>query len=135
MARANNATRGTTDSVIIGEGASRLVSKGTYTEGDRKGQSCVSKWFKTEYVSQRYAFFALDIRAVGKAIEIVEKWNAEKYTASTIWVNKAAVWYSTQGIEKESQFWWSPSSKTLRNLIRILDGPEMLRVGPLFCKL
>ena len=48
-------------------------------------------------MSQRYAFFALDVRAVGKAIEIVEKWNAEKYTAPTIWVNKAAVWHFDSG--------------------------------------
>lgn len=101
MARANNSTKAeVNDSVIIGEGASRLVSKGTHTEGERKGQSCVSKWFKQEYVSQRDAFFALDIKAVDKAIEIVEKWNAEKLMTLTIWMNKAAVWNYVTGDRK-----------------------------------
>lgn len=98
MARTNNATRAEAyDTVIIGEGASRLVGKGIYTEGERKGQNCVYKWFKPEYVSHRDAFFALDIKAVDKAIEIVTKWNAETYVTATIWMNKAAVWYFQTG--------------------------------------
>ena len=98
MARANISTKAEApDSVIIGEGASRLVGKGIYTEGERKGQSCVYKWFKPEYVSHRDAFFALDIKAVDKAIDIVTKWNAQMYVTCTIWMNKAEVWHFDTG--------------------------------------
>lgn len=56
------------------EGAFRFVAKGVYTFGERQGQANVAKWFKSGAVfSQDY--FTLDIKAVDKALEIVNRFN------------------------------------------------------------
>ena len=48
------------------QGTFRWVAKGQYTEGGRKGEACVAKWFKTGAVYDD-SFFTMDIKAVSKA--------------------------------------------------------------------
>ncbi|KAK0744507.1 hypothetical protein B0T21DRAFT_407605 [Apiosordaria backusii] len=55
-------------------GAFRWVAKGGYTSGARSGQACVLKWFKTGAVFED-DYFALDIKAVDRALEIVNRFN------------------------------------------------------------
>lgn len=73
------------------EGAFRYVAKGTYTSGDRRGQECVVKWFKTGGVFEA-DYFTLDIKAVDKALEIVNKFNELNIVNMPIRVNVPAVW-------------------------------------------
>lgn len=51
-------------------GAFRWVAKGVYTSGARSDHACVLKWFKTGAVFED-DYFALDIKAVDRALEIV----------------------------------------------------------------
>lgn len=55
------------DRKLWAEGSFHEVYTGTYSEGPRKGQKCVAKWFKTGVVYDD-VFFEKDIRAIGKAL-------------------------------------------------------------------
>ncbi|KAI1491549.1 kinase-like protein [Biscogniauxia mediterranea] len=78
------------------EGAFRWVAKGTYTEGPRAGQACVAKWFKTGAVFEA-DYFTLDIKAVDKALEIVNRFNELNMIDKAVKVNVPAVWMFLEG--------------------------------------
>jgi hypothetical protein len=48
------------------QGAFRWVAKGKYTEGERAGQECVCKWFKTGGVTES-SFYDADLNASKEA--------------------------------------------------------------------
>lgn len=73
------------------QGTFRWVAKGTYTEGEREGQASVCKWFKTGSVFEE-EFFQTDIKAVDKALHLVEEWNSQQFVDNLIRVNIPAVW-------------------------------------------
>ncbi|KXX80413.1 Alpha-protein kinase vwkA [Madurella mycetomatis] len=72
-------------------GAFRWVAKGTYTEGERQDQACVVKWFKTGAVFEE-DYFTLDIKAVDKALEIVNRFNKLNIVPQAIKINVPQVW-------------------------------------------
>ncbi|GMH45979.1 hypothetical protein BSKO_13943 [Bryopsis sp. KO-2023] len=72
-------------------GSFRWVAKGTYTDGERRGEACVCKWFKSGSVFSE-TFFSEDIKAIHKTIEIVQDWNDEGLVDRTVRVNEARVW-------------------------------------------
>ena len=72
-------------------GTFRWVAKGTYTVGNRSGQACVCKWFKTGGVTED-RFYATDIATSEKAIELISKWNAKGLIDKMIRVNLPEVW-------------------------------------------
>lgn len=76
------------------QGAFRWVAKGTYASGPRQNEASVVKWFKSGAVFSD-TFFTLDIKAVDKALEIVEKFNQRDIIDKIIKVNIAAVWQFT----------------------------------------
>lgn len=76
------------------EGAFRWVAKGRYVSGPRKGQQCVSKWFKTGAVFSS-DYFTLDIKAVDKALELVNRFNQLNFINKVIKINVPAVWTFT----------------------------------------
>ncbi|KAI9162896.1 Metallocarboxypeptidase A [Paramyrothecium foliicola] len=89
------------------EGTYRWVAKGKYTSGPRQGQACVTKWFKTGVVFEE-DYFELDIKAIDKATEIVNRFNDLRMINKAIKINVATVWeFSPQSGE------WS-GSKNLR---------------------
>lgn len=73
------------------EGAFQWVAEGTYSSGSRRGQPCVIKWFKTGVVFEE-DYFTLDIKAVGKALEIVNRFNDLNIIGKSIKINVPAVW-------------------------------------------
>lgn len=73
------------------QGAFRYVAKGIYTDGERKGQTTVCKWFKTGIVFEN-SFFEYDIKAVYKALAIVESFNAARIIEKTVRINLPEVW-------------------------------------------
>ncbi|KAH8680163.1 kinase-like domain-containing protein, partial [Ilyonectria robusta] len=73
------------------EGAFRWVAEGTYTSGPRSGQPCVTKWFKTGAVFEK-DYFTLDIKAVDKALEIVNRFNELQVVNKRIKINVPTVW-------------------------------------------
>ncbi|KAK2802563.1 hypothetical protein FQN51_004355 [Onygenales sp. PD_10] len=77
-------------------GAFRWVAKGVYTKGPRSGQACVAKWFKTGAVFSD-DYFTLDIKAVDKALEIVNRFNQLNMINKAVKINVAAVWNFVDG--------------------------------------
>jgi hypothetical protein len=73
------------------EGAFRWVAKGTYTEGDRRGEACVCKWFKKGHHFEE-SYFREDVKAVEKAIDIIQQFNQSGLINKHIRINRAAVW-------------------------------------------
>ncbi|KMP10249.1 hypothetical protein CIRG_09930 [Coccidioides immitis RMSCC 2394] len=73
------------------QGAFRWVAKGKYTSGPRSGQACVIKWFKTGAVFSD-DYFTLDIKAIDKALEIVNRFNQLDIITKVVKINIAAVW-------------------------------------------
>ncbi|KAL1975212.1 hypothetical protein VTN31DRAFT_3604 [Thermomyces dupontii] len=73
------------------EGAFRWVAKGVYTNGSRRGQECVAKFFKTGAVFSD-DYFTLDIKAIDKALEIVNRFNQFRIVDKPIKINVAEVW-------------------------------------------
>lgn len=80
------------------EGAFRWAAMGIYTDGARKGQHCVCKWFKDGHTDND-EFYDLDIKAMYKALELVELWNNEQFIDQLIKVNIPEVWVFGAGDE------------------------------------
>jgi Alpha-kinase family len=76
------------------------VAKGVYTAGPRSGQGCVVKWFKKS-ANLENDYFALDIKAVDKAREIVNRFNESKIVNKTIKINIPEVWTFTEDTDNE----------------------------------
>ena len=95
-ARENDACAATYSQRPFAQGAFRFVSRGEYTDGRRKGQPCVVKWFKKGSVYEE-SYFAEDIKAVDKAIHIVEQWNTQGFIDKHIQVNRPQVWQVQSG--------------------------------------
>ena len=93
--RYNNANRAIFTNAALGnpfaEGGFRWVAKGQYTAGDRQGQACVTKWFKTGAVFSA-DFFTLDIKAVDRALEIVNHFNRLGIVNKAVKINVPDVW-------------------------------------------
>ncbi|KAI1768966.1 kinase-like protein [Hypoxylon sp. FL1150] len=84
------------------EGAFRWVAKGTYTSGSREGQACVTKWFKSGVVYET-DYFTLDIKAVEKALEIVNLFNELNIVSKSVKINVPDVWTFSEGTSREGQ--------------------------------
>ena len=73
------------------QGTFRWVAKGRYTTGNRAGQPCVCKWFKTGGVVESH-FYDADLKASDEAIRMVTMWNAKGLINRIVRVNKPEVW-------------------------------------------
>ena len=97
-ARTNSATAASFSNYDLGhpfaEGAFRWVAKGHYTQGNRAGEACVCKWFKSGQVYEE-TFFAEDVIVSGKAIDIVQKWNDLNLIDRAVRLNLPEVWTFT----------------------------------------
>jgi hypothetical protein len=79
-------------------GAFRLVAKGRYTKGHRRGRLCVVKWFKQQHAGAlEEDFFAADLAVVRKAQEAIDAWNAHGFISDTIYLNHPEVWRPVKG--------------------------------------
>ena len=97
-ARRNNATEASIDNLDhpFAQGAFRWVQKGRYTAGQRVGQACVCKWFKSGCTFEEI-FYSDDIKASEKATHIVEQWNQQHFINKKIQLNQPEVWTFKQG--------------------------------------
>jgi hypothetical protein len=93
--RYNDSERATFTNVALfnpfASGTFRWVAKGHYVGGPRDRQACVIKWFKTGGVFED-DYFALDIRAIDKALDIVNRFNQFNVVDKEVKVNVATVW-------------------------------------------
>ena len=95
--RQNHATKAKIVEWDWSEGAFRRVHKGQYAAGDRIGQHCVSKVFKSGSVFEA-DYFKHDLAVVEKSAEIVEQFN--RALDVQIQVNIPQVWEFTLNEEK-----------------------------------
>jgi hypothetical protein len=77
-------------------GTFRHVAKGTYTEGERAGEACVCKWFKTGTTLEA-EFYADDIKAVDRALKLVQQFNLCGIVDKSIILNIPEVWTFMSG--------------------------------------
>ena len=76
------------------EGSFRWVSKGTYTSGERDGEPCVCKWFKTGGVCEE-SFFKTDILAAERSLKLIDEFNNTNIVNQVIRMNLPQVWTFT----------------------------------------
>jgi hypothetical protein len=63
------------------------VAKGEYTDGQKLGEACVCKWFKTAHVFEN-SFFNLDIKATESALALVNEWNSRRFVNKIVKVKR-----------------------------------------------
>ena len=103
FSRGNNATTANADtSSIYATGAFKNVYKGKYTEGERAGQECVCKIFKSGSVFQE-SFFQVELQVVAKTLEIVNRFNKCKLVDKPIWLNQPEIWTFLPGSSREGE--------------------------------
>lgn len=73
-----------------------------YTKGERTGEKCVPKEFKTGATFEE-SYFQHELAVVEKAMEIVSQYNSEKLINRTIYVNQPAIWTYLPGTAYEGQ--------------------------------
>ncbi|KAI2607757.1 kinase-like protein [Hypoxylon fragiforme] len=80
-------------------GSFRHVAKGTYSKGHRTGQTGVVKWFKSGATFE-VDYFILDITAVDKALEIMNRFNQAYPDLQNIRINVPGTWVFADGERK-----------------------------------
>lgn len=86
-------------STVFAVGGFKLVYKGTYVEGRRKGEACVCKVFKSGSVFEN-SFFDNEMKIVNKAAELINRFNSRGIIDKDIWLNRPEIWEFTANQEK-----------------------------------
>jgi hypothetical protein len=102
FARENNASRGQVDRTMYASGSFKNVYKGKYIDGERAGEYCVCKSFKSGSVFEE-SYFQVELQVVEKALEIINTFNKGKVIDQTIWLNKPGIWTFVPGSEREGE--------------------------------
>ena len=80
---------------VFATGGFKIVYRGVYKNGPRKGQDCVCKVFKTGAVYEK-SFFDHEMNVVNRAMLLIEKFNAANLINKKIYLNQPAIWEFTQ---------------------------------------
>jgi len=103
FARENNATEATISmDLVFATGAFKNVYKGRYTVGERAGEECVCKIFKSGSVFEE-SYFRVELDVVAKALEVVNSFNKDKVINKSIWLNKPTIWTFMPGSRREGE--------------------------------
>lgn len=90
--RCNTSASGRVDrSVILGEGSFKVVYKGEYTDGARKGQHYVSKELRMG-PSYSDSVFQYELKIQKKAAQIIREFNEAKIIKRRVQLNSPEVW-------------------------------------------
>eukprot|EP00026_Physarum_polycephalum_P013238 Phypoly_transcript_13618.p1 GENE.Phypoly_transcript_13618~~Phypoly_transcript_13618.p1 ORF type:complete len:243 (+),score=23.24 Phypoly_transcript_13618:132-860(+) len=101
-ARNNLSTSATVqDQTVFATGAFKIVYKGSYTSGEREGQACVLKEFKSGSVYES-SYFQKEMDVIEAAMNIIDRFNQSRAIDRHIYLNQPAVWQYTTG-EKTGQ--------------------------------
>lgn len=96
----NRATRATYNHKPDWKGSHKCVAKGTYTEGERRGEACVVKWFRSGPVYSE-ADFKDDVKAIQEANRIIQAFNSQRCSNKKVHVNMAEVWTRLDGTNQK----------------------------------
>lgn len=86
---------------LYASGAFKLVYKGTYTTGPRKDEEAVAKVFASGGVYEN-GFFQSEMDVINAAMDIIEKYNAQKVIDRHVYLNQPGIWIF-QGGTREGQ--------------------------------
>ena len=91
--RTNNATRALVDHSDgpFATGAFKLVWRGIYTEGDRAGERCVVKEFKTGSVYEGH-YFNEEMNIIARTQKVIDDWHAANVINRKILLNTPEIW-------------------------------------------
>jgi hypothetical protein len=81
------------DSRPFSKGRFKLVWKGVYTKGTRKGEACVSKEFKTGSVYEEW-YFDKELDIIDRAQRIIDDWHEERIIDCPILLSTPEIWVS-----------------------------------------
>jgi len=95
---------------IYAEGTFKNVYLGRYSEGERSGQSCVGKEFKTGSVYET-SFFDSELKVIEKAIELVESFNHTQILNG--WLGCGSGWLSQRARDLGQARWYYASGRAL----------------------
>ncbi len=99
FARQNNSTNAEVDrSKIHAAGSFKNVFKGKYTKGERKGEDCVAKSFKSGSVFEE-SYFTAEMKVVARALQVINNFNNDHIINKPIWLNEPSVWSYEQSKE------------------------------------
>jgi hypothetical protein len=100
FARKNDATKANVHCAVMhASGAFKNVYKGVYTIGERQGEQCVAKRFKSGSVFEN-AYFDVELKVVAKSLEIINNFNNDGLIDKPIWLNEPTVWEFEESKEK-----------------------------------
>ena len=115
-ARLNSATSAVLDKGNpFASGTFRLVARGEYTDGDRVGEPCVAKWFKTG-LREESAFFDVDRLVTERAVQLLNQYahSPSRARGVSFKLNMPQVWtrlprevlckYRNGGVKRGPQF-------------------------------
>ncbi len=103
FARENNATEAEVyDATIFAQGTVKNVYKGKYLIGERAGEECVFKSFKSGSVFEDF-YFQEELKMIEKAHEIINNFNKNKIIRQTILLNKPEIWTFSPGSTREGE--------------------------------
>lgn len=106
-ARENISSKATPERNIFASGTFKNVRKGKYILGERAGEDCVCKTFKSGSVFEE-SYFQAELKVIEKALEIINNFNLNKVIRQTIWLNKPGIW-----IPEPSSTFWKVNEKIL----------------------
>ncbi|KAK6516265.1 hypothetical protein TWF506_006174 [Arthrobotrys conoides] len=95
--RTNNANSASIDtSKLFGSGTFKNVYAGTYTSGERNGQRCVTKEFKTGCVVEEH-YFKEELNICARAQGLIDAFNNASIMNQEIHLNTPEIWTYTSG--------------------------------------
>lgn len=90
VANENRDNEASSEFAVKWQGECRYVALGSYT-GQRRGQQCVVKWFKSGRVFESI-FWDQDMKAVEKTKELIDAFNLSGVAGVKIRINQPGVW-------------------------------------------
>lgn len=98
--RQNNATRaGVLTSSLFASGTFKNVYAGVYTVGERVGQRCVAKEFKTGPVCEEH-YFDEEMNVMDRALMVIDAWHDGGFIDKRILLNMPGIWaYENTGVK------------------------------------
>ncbi|RYP79084.1 hypothetical protein DL771_000062 [Monosporascus sp. 5C6A] len=87
----NHATKATIQDELFASGNFKNVKRGEYTAGDRIGQECVAKEFKTGSVFEDH-YFKEELAIIDRTQKIIDSWHDAGIINRTIVLNTPEIW-------------------------------------------
>ncbi|KAI0478318.1 kinase-like domain-containing protein [Xylaria cf. heliscus] len=95
-ARTNDSTKATINKAwLFASGTFKNVYAGTYIEGARAGQECVSKEFKTGSVYEAH-YFKEELNIIRRTQAVIDAWHDARVIDKRILLNTPAIWTYTE---------------------------------------